>query len=692
MRSVQLHNDSIRGIMTAILQPDFANTPLPGACPPMRPHLATFVLTLLCCATGVTGNVNAQAPTAAERATISAALSTLQQSLAGIDESSRSRQWKPDAEIYAKAAEWILRHDEFYKPRYVQDTLDALQTGSRRAAELKDNSDRRRPSWLGQTGTVILAYRSTVDGSIQPYALTIPHGIDPRSPQRWPLHVKLHGRGGTLNEVSFIQQHDGKELPEGQDWIQIDVFGRTNNAYRWSGETDLFEAIADVQRRFRIDEERITLWGFSMGGAGAWHLGLHHPSRWSSVGAGAGFVDFYGYQNVNEPLPDWQHKTLHIYDAKDYALNAFDVPFITYGGELDKQLASSLTMQAATQPLDVPLTALVGPGMGHKFDDASFEKFMAFHKEHSAAGRPRFPGRENIRFITWTPKYNRCEWLTVEEMAEPYATTTASGGINPEGVLELETDNITALRLARVADEVVIDGQGPFDLRAAAGERLPEVVFVNEQDQWDVLNYDESLAFAENPERHKRHDLQGPIDDAFMESFVCVGGTGPAWSEPHQKWADWTLSRFEREFDKWFRGKVPKIDDTDRTDDDIANRNLILFGDPGSNAVLARILPDLPLQWTREQITIGGRTYDPRTHGVALVFPNPLNPSRYVVLNSGHTMHEKDFQSSNAWLFPKLGDVAILRFAPTSSGGFTEETVWADLFDSRWNLPDAESN
>ncbi len=389
----------------------------------------------------------AQPPTPEARRDIRAAVLELQGALDKINETSPAARWKPDAQIYAKAAEWILRHEEFYKPRYAQDTLDALQTGRERAAELLQHPERRRPTWLLGSGTVVVGYRSTVDGSIQPYALTLPPDVDAAAPRRWPLHVKLHGRGGTLNEVSFIQQHDGKPVPEGQDWIQLDVFGRTNNAYRFSGETDVFEALADVQRRFRIDDRRITLWGFSMGGAGAWHLGLHHPSLWSSMGAGAGFVDFYGYQSIQESLPPWQHATLHIYDALDYALNAANLPVITYGGELDKQLATSLTMQSATKARDVPLEVLVGPGMGHKFDDASLATFMDFHGRHSREGRPTFPGRPHVRFITYTPKYNRCEWLTIEELGELYVPAIVEGGIDDDGVLRLTTQNIEALSL-----------------------------------------------------------------------------------------------------------------------------------------------------------------------------------------------------------------------------------------------------
>ena len=71
-------------------------------------------------------------------------------------------------------------------------------------------------------------------------------------------------------------------------------------AYRWAGETDVFEAIESVRKRYNIDPKRIALRGFSMGGGGAWHLGLHYPDQWAVVEAGAGFVETKVHAKVRE--------------------------------------------------------------------------------------------------------------------------------------------------------------------------------------------------------------------------------------------------------------------------------------------------------------------------------------------------------------------------------------------------------
>ena len=177
-----------------------------------------------------------------------------------------------------KAAEYILRFpEEFASDRFAADTLAVLDTGLARARELAAGA----PSWPARKGHVVRGYVSRVDGSVQPYALTIPRSYDGRKPVR--LDIWQHGTNRTLNEVAFItQQETERPIPADQDYIQLDPLGRTNVSYRWAGEADMFEALASVQQRYNIDRHRIVLRGFSMGGASSWHLGLHHPGRWAA--------------------------------------------------------------------------------------------------------------------------------------------------------------------------------------------------------------------------------------------------------------------------------------------------------------------------------------------------------------------------------------------------------------------------
>ena len=129
-----------------------------------------------------------------------------------------------------------------------------------------------------------------------------------------------------------------------------------------------------------------------------------------------------------------------------------------------------------------------------------------------------------------------------------------------------------------------------------------------------------------------------------MDAFVCVRPTGKPMSPAAGEYARRTLDQFAKNFAKYFRGDVPIKDDRAVSEADIAQRNLILFGDPGSNSVIARVLSKLPVHWTADTITLAGKKFSAAEHVPALIYPNPLNPSRYVVINSGHTFGEADLR------------------------------------------------
>lgn len=606
----------------------------------------------------------------------------LQKLQSRVDSQEDQQVWL-DAAIYAKAAQWQISHQEISKKSTIKHLEQVLKQGDEVVSRLE-----KRTIWKPryQPGMNFCGYLSEVDGSVQPYALTLPEDYKSSSRKRLPLYVVLHGRSG-LNETAFLMRYAKRQPEKNQDWIQLDVFGRVDNAYRWAGETDVFEAMKDVKQRFLIDDQKIALWGFSMGGAGAWHMALHHPDLWAAAGAGAGFVDFYKYQKKTEPLSFPQHELLRIYDTVNYAPNLSLLPMVSYGGELDKQLQTSLIMQEAAKQASVPMKLIVGPQMGHKFDPESKAEFMAFLKAGVKKGRPRYPNPKSINFQTFTTKYNRCFWLTIHEMEELYQAANVSGEVNKEGVLWLDIENIAALSLARsVAQSVVLDASEPFELNDAADGLLPDVYFVKEGETWRLLSYDESRQFQDNSEVHKRKNLQGPIDDAFMQPFVCVTGTGTSQSSSHQKWAESQLQRFQKEYDKWMRASVPTINANEVSDELMQSHNLALFGDPSSNPLLRKVIDDLPIEWTKNKLVVNDQQYDPNTHALVMIYPNPLSPGKYVVLNTGMTMSEKNFKASNSYLFPKLGDYAVIRFADENGPLETPEVLVNGLFDREWQF------
>ena len=121
------------------------------------------------------------------------------------------------------------------------------------------------------------------------------------------------------------------------------------------------------------------------------------------------------------------------------------------------------------------------------------------------------------------------------------------------------------------------------------------------------------------------------------------------------------------------------------SDADIASSNLVLWGDPSSNKVLARIADKLPVKWTPTEVVAGSRKYPAGTHVPVLIYPNPLNPEKYVVLNSGFTFREYDYLN-NARQISKLPDWAIVDVTVAPNDRWPGKIETAGFFGEKWEM------
>ena len=108
----------------------------------------------------------------------------------------------------------------------------------------------------------------------------------------------------------------------------------------------------------------------------------------------------------------------------------------------------------------------------------------------------------------------------------------------------------------------------------------------------------------------KQHGLQGPIDDAFMDSFVFVTPTGTPRCSGRREVGDAEQKHAITEWRRQFRGEAQVRDGHGRVPTPTSpSSNLVLWGDPGSNKVLARIADKLPVKWTAPRSCVGAETY-----------------------------------------------------------------------------------
>ncbi|HEY5315439.1 MAG TPA: hypothetical protein VIK18_23110, partial [Pirellulales bacterium] len=104
-----------------------------------------------------------------------------------------------------------------------------------------------------------------------------------------------------------------------------------------------------------------------------------------------------------------------------------------------------------------------------------------------------------------------------------------------------------------------------------------------------------------------------------------------------------------------------------------------------ANRLLARIADKLPLRWEGKDVLAAGQHYTADHHVPVLVYPNPLNPRRYVVLNSGFTYREYDYLN-NARQVPKLPDWAVIDVTTPPDGRFPGKVAAADFFNEDWEF------
>jgi pimeloyl-ACP methyl ester carboxylesterase len=588
-----------------------------------------------------------------DKAALTEGVSSLREEIAKIP--SRDRLL-PEVKIFHKAVDWALSYQEFYRSNELQIAQKLIEQGLERARALAD----RRSPWTEATGLVVRAYVSRIDDSIQPYGLVVPTSFAAEPKRKHRLDVWLHGRDNLLTELKFLndrQRSYGEFTPA--DTFVLHPYGRFCNAFKFAGETDVFEAIEHVRRHYPIDETRISIRGFSMGGGGTWHLASHHPSFWAAAAPGAGFAETAEFQRIwtKDPKPAWYEQTLwRLYDATVYAANFHNLPVIAYSGEIDRQRQAAEIMAKYMAREGLQLAHLIGPKTEHRYEPGTK---VELDKQFTELVKPeRGPVPARVRFTTYTLRYNSNYWITVDGLDRHWERADVDAEWLPtEKLVRIKTTNVSALTVAVPYKTALVDGT-----RLNGGQAR----LTKSGNRWKA-------APSSDHSSRKRHGLQGPIDDAFYDRFIMVQPSGASAL---------IQERFNHAKDEWrsqFRGDPIVKTEDQLSPEDMANSHLILWGDPDSSKLIARIVKELPVRWSRDEFRIAGKSFARDKFVPVLIYPNPLNPKRYIVLNTGFTFCEYG-RSSNALQIPKLPDYAVLEI------GDPQNVALAGFFDEEWKI------
>jgi pimeloyl-ACP methyl ester carboxylesterase len=420
----------------------------------------------------------------------------------------------------------------------------------------------------------VLTFHSDVDGSEQPYAVYVPKALD--AARKYPLLVSLHAEEnnhtvnlrqvfGVVNRFGDVAAGDLRNFPApAADLIVACPLARGTMGYQGIAERDVYDMLADVERRFPVDRERVYLTGISMGGGGALRLALTRPDLWAAVAP----VCPAGFAGIEE-----------------LAGNALDLPIRLFHGDQDPlvPVESSRLWQRRLVDLGVAADYIEYPGVRHNAWDLAYRGHELFDWLERFS-RPRLP--EHVRLAARAYRYGSAYWLRIDGLT-PGEVATVDAHLEGDR-LSVQTHQVDGLTVTpgRPLTVATIDGTalrvratGPYAFNRASGA-------------WRA---------GPLPAAGKRLGAEGPIAEAVAGRHIYVYGTGAARGaeeiEARRKVAEaageWSTAHSRLTL------ALPVKADSAVTPEEIDSADLVLFGSADTNSQIARLAARLPLALNR---------------------------------------------------------------------------------------------
>ena len=222
----------------------------------------------------------------------------------------------------------------------------------------------------------------------------VPRGHDITKPATVLLGV--HPWNGSIWTYAAYQELLG--AAQASDVVLLFPSGLGNSLYTADAEAEVLAALDALGQTLPVDAQRVSLWGASMGGAGATTIGFHHPDRFATVTSffGDAKYDLTGY--VRGLLPS--EAAAHRVNPVDAVENARHVPVWLIHGENDKTspIKQSEMLYAALSERNYRVRFDRNKHAGH--DGALVAKHAAeLVKLASTARAPQAPGRVSLKLV-----------------------------------------------------------------------------------------------------------------------------------------------------------------------------------------------------------------------------------------------------------------------------------------------------
>jgi dienelactone hydrolase len=545
----------------------------------------------------------------------------------------------PSTEMLVEDAE--MRWSDFGQaPRdweYVRRQLEEARGYADRLAAGED-------PWKGRTGAFTKAYRSEIDGTLQPYGLYVPPSYDPA--RGWPLVVGLHGSGSNhllhRRRVFGLGNEPGegdyeairKDVPfPDVGFIVVAPYGRGESAgYDGIAEGDVLRAMDHVPRAYNVDADRVHLTGLSMGGGGTWHIGLRYPDRFASISPVCGVADLdlmpwtAGWSPLDKELMSLTGYTRIVENATNLQV------FVFHGDEDDAvDVTASRKMMEAFEK-----AGLAGrsahyfelPGVTHFSWDFAYRDASLFRRVEGVRRNP-FP--ERVVYSTFSPRYSKAYWLRIDRIDRGLALARIEG-TQKAGTFDVKADNLAAFSLllapaiapAGKTIEVKVNGQ-PVFRGVPKGEVLS---FAGAKGSWKATAAWKGP--AQGPPDHAEATFRNGSLAQYGPHVYVYGTLGDAATTAASKSAAETLA----DWGPSVRARWSVLADTEVTPDLMATHDLVLVGTSATNRVLAGLV-GLPIRQDASGTWVGGKKVAGPAATCRFLYPNPGAVRRRVLVYGG---------------------------------------------------------
>ncbi len=548
--------------------------------------------------------------------------------------------------------------------------------------ELQLEAKGERAARVRPYGFMRFAYRDEVDGSPQFCRAYLPGGYDPA--KKWPVVVKLHGYNPANPEYVRWWAADSRhhaladvEYNGHQGIIYIEPHGRANVTYLGIGDQDVVRAIRLAKEYFNVDEDRVYLSGDSMGGWGTWNVAERHPDLFAAIAPIFGGVDYHSIipEEGLRKLTPADRQSLERSSSWGMAESLLNIPILVHHGDVDQSVNVDFSRYGVRllQRWGYDVRYVEMPGYAHE-DLNVMGNVINWFLEHRRNANPA-----RVRLHTAELQNASAYWARIEQAESPESFMILDAEITDPNTIRLDTKNIEALTLSPASP--LIDPAKPVTVNWNGVPR--EVAF--DAGRLRLRGGEQTSSRLE-----KNSAVAGPLGDAFNTPFAIVEGTisaDPAMKQICHRKAETLVANW-----KTSQNQPPRVfKDTELSDADAARYSLILVGGADANAVTRKIAGKLPLDISGTRIKVGARSFEAPDARVEMIYPNPLNPRRYVLVIAG--------TSADALFFVTASELGSQDYdyiiqdgrvaAGPARGATLDMAVAGGFFDSRWQVADA---